>query len=423
MSRTSSNIISFDGSSRASSRASRDVVESRAVRYNESASSRARDVSVSSGRVNCHAVGETSSARGLDYSQSIDSLSSDRFARGERARFSKVTRSGRIQPIVESPSYDNREASFAASSRVSSRPARSSRSGSNQAATRSSGFDLGAFSAFDDLDEQLFGDSSMRSSSRRSARSEEARSSRAASAQPRAAVEMFDPNDVENDEDESSYGSRLSKKERRQKSKAKAKAEKLFNRQFGGDAGAPAQAGSRAAVYKGEMGRSHKRAFNDLGGASENRNVRGGRGASAASRASQEKAHLSTSIWIYALGLLVCIAAALWFLYPMAQQYYVGLRTQDRLEAEYALLSERNAAIQSDIDRLSTDEGIEDVAREQLGWVSKGETAGVVVGPSEEETSPTPDTVHTQIDSSSVKTPDTWYSGVLDPIFGYSDTQ
>ena len=63
-----------------------------------------------------------------------------------------------------------------------------------------------------------------------------------------------------------------------------------------------------------------------------------------------------------------------------------------------SLLSERNAAIQSDIDRLSTDEGIEDVAREQLGWVSKGETAGVVVGLSEDETSPTPDTVHSQID-------------------------
>ena len=88
---------------------------------------------------------------------------------------------------------------------------------------------------------------------------------------------MFDPDDIENDEDETSYGSRLSKKERRQKSKAKAKAEKLFNRQFGGDAGAPAQVGSRAAVYKGEMGRNHKRAFNDLGGSSEGRSARGGR--------------------------------------------------------------------------------------------------------------------------------------------------
>lgn len=423
MSRNSSNIISFDGSSRVSSRASRDVVESRAARYDESASMRGRDVYASSGRVSSHAVGETSSARGLDYSQSLDSLSSDRFARGERARFSKVTRSGRIQPIVEPAPYDDREASFAANSRVSSRPARSSRSVSGRAATRSSGFDLGAFSAFDDLDEQLFGDASARSNSRRSSRSGESRASRGASAQPRAAVEVFDPDDIENDEDETSYSSRLSKKERRQKSKAKAKAEKLFNRQFGGDAGAPAQAGSRAAVYKGEMGRNHKRAFNDLGGSNEGRGVRGGRGAAATSRASQAKAHLSAPIWVYALGLLICIAAALWFLYPMAQQYYVGLRTQDKLEAEYALLSERNAAIQSDIDRLSTDEGVEDVAREQLGWVSKGETAGVVVGLSEDESSSTPDTVHAQIDSASVKTPDTWYSGVLDPIFGYSDAQ
>ena len=171
------------------------------------------------------------------------------------------------------------------------------------------------------------------------------------------------------------------------------------------------------------MGRNHKRAFNDLGGSSEGRSARGGRGAAATSRASQTKAHLSAPIWVYALGILICIAAALWFLYPMAQQYYVGLRTQDKLEAEYALLSERNAAIQSDIDRLSTDEGIEDVAREQLGWVSKGETAGVVVGLSEDETSSTPDTVHSQIDSASVKTPDTWYSGALDPLFGYSDAQ
>ena len=113
MSRNSSNIISFDGSSRASSRASRDVVESRAARYDESASMRGRDVYASSGRVSSHAVGETSSARGLDYSQSLDSFSSDRFARGERARFSKVTRSGRIQPIVEPTPYDDREASFA----------------------------------------------------------------------------------------------------------------------------------------------------------------------------------------------------------------------------------------------------------------------------------------------------------------------
>ena len=190
MSRNSSNIISFDGSNRASSRASRDVVESRAARYDESASMRGRDVYASSGRVSSHAVGETSSARGLDYSQSLDSFSSDRFARGERARFSKVTRSGRIQPIVESTPYDDREASFAANSRVSSRPARSSRSASGRKASGPSGFDLGAFSAFDDLDEQLFGDGSARLNSRRSSRSGESRNSRGASRMTRTRRRM-----------------------------------------------------------------------------------------------------------------------------------------------------------------------------------------------------------------------------------------
>lgn len=215
---------------------------------------RGRDVYASLGRVSSHAVGETSSGSRLDYSQSLDSFSSDRFARGERARFSKVTRSGRIQPIVEPIPYDDREASFAANSRVSSRPARSSRSASGRKASRPSGFDLGAFSAFDDLDEQLFGDSSARLNSHRSSRSGESRNSRGASAQPRAAVEVFDPDDIENDEDETSYGSRLSKKERRQKSKAKAKAEKLFNRQFGGDAGAPGASGQSGGGLQGRDG-------------------------------------------------------------------------------------------------------------------------------------------------------------------------
>ena len=63
------------------------------------------------------------------------------------------------------------------------------------------------------------------------------------------------------------------------------------------------------------------------------------------------------------------------------------------------------------------------MSRASSSWVSKGETAGVVVGLSEDKTSSTPDTVHSQIDSASVKTPDTWYSGVLDPLFGYSDAQ
>ncbi len=93
------------------------------------------------------------SARGLDYSQSLDSFSSDRFARGERARFSKVTRSGRIQPIVEPTLRRPR-------SIVRGEFAREFASGSPRArhrAERRRGRPASIwalFSAFDDLDEQ-----------------------------------------------------------------------------------------------------------------------------------------------------------------------------------------------------------------------------------------------------------------------------
>ena len=123
MSRNSSNIISFDGSSRASSRASRDVVESRAARYDESASMRGRDAYASSGRVSSHAVGET-----LPLAGSIIPNRSIRFQATvspvANVLDSRKSRALGVSNLSLSRLYDDREASFAANSRVSSRPAR-----------------------------------------------------------------------------------------------------------------------------------------------------------------------------------------------------------------------------------------------------------------------------------------------------------
>ena len=47
--------------------------------------------------------------------------------------------------------------------------------------------------------------------------------------------------------------------------KRSRKPPRLFDRQFGGDDAEPSSRSSRPALYKGEMGRSHKRAFADLG--------------------------------------------------------------------------------------------------------------------------------------------------------------
>lgn len=103
------------------------------------------------------------------------------------------------------------------------------------------------------------------------------------------------------------------------------------------------------------------------------------------------------------------------FLYPSAKQYYVTMRECDRLQAEYEAIENRNANIQSEVDALATDAGVEDRAREEFGWVKTGEHAvnvrGLDVGEDES-------TFRANIVPGSVKAPETWYSKWLDPLFG-----
>ena len=225
----------------------------------------------------------------------------------------------------------------------------------------------------------------------------------------RPAVEVYD------DECDDTQEERASQRSKRGKRRAKAKAEKMFAKQFGSDS-ASAEAGSRAAVYKGEMGRNHKRAFDEMGGSK-----RASSAALSTSRTPKKLRSSTASRIAVALGCLVCMAAVLLFLYPTAQQVYLESREKDRLQAEYDALVERNTALQERIDYLSTDEGIEDTARQELGWVQEGEIAVVVEGLSEDSEDET-SSISTQIASGSIATPETWYSPILDVVFGYTDS-
>ncbi|MCH8971486.1 MAG: septum formation initiator family protein [Acidobacteria bacterium] len=60
--------------------------------------------------------------------------------------------------------------------------------------------------------------------------------------------------------------------------------------------------------------------------------------------------------------------------------------------AELAALEEDNEVLAADIAALQTDEEVEKLAREKLGYVQPGETAYVVLDPPEEETRPQPQT-------------------------------
>lgn len=218
----------------------------------------------------------------------------------------------------------------------------------------------------------------------------------------------------ESESDESPAEEHTSRLKAFKRSRAKGKAERAFTKQFGGakqnaDAGA---SGSRAAVYKGEMGTKHRQAARMQNEASGH--TKGSLGFSFAGLLSLK----SSPKFIAAAAVTACLVLSCIFLYPGAQQYYHAVRENDRLQAEYTALDQRNSALGGDIGSLQTDAGIEARAHEQLGWVKKGEETANVVGLDIATTADTPSAFPANVVSGSIEAPQTWYSPFLDALFG-----
>ena len=208
--------------------------------------------------------------------------------------------------------------------------------------------------------------------------------------------------------------------EERKRARAKAKAEKKFDAAYGGDKGAaaqggqsaPSEGGPRAAVYEGKMGSKHKKSTKLQAKAA------GQAIASAASSIDLSKAKLpripkGLGRALASVGIVALFTIAL---YGPAQQYYTQMRETDRLQAEYAAVAARNNTLQSTIDSLSSEEGIEDKAHTDLGYVKKGEQTATVKGANIVDNTE----FSSNVAPGSVPAPDTWYSPFLDVVFGYS---
>ena len=195
--------------------------------------------------------------------------------------------------------------------------------------------------------------------------------------------------------------------------RAKSRAERKYNRQFQGErsarAAASEEAGPRAAVYRAEMGTQHRRAtrLQDEGTAS-----------AAPKRKKSYSSVTHHPVFIVLTAVVACVVFACVFLYSPAQQYYLTLRQHDQLVAEYEAVLERNDALQDQLSSLSTEEGLKQYIHDKYGWVSEGENAVVVQGLNDGSENGLSD-VAANVVPGSVKAPDTWYSDVLDPFFGY----
>lgn len=309
------------------------------------------------------------------------------------------------------------------SSRYATRDARSSRtgyssrehSGAYAAARTRRDSDYAARAA-----ERLrYSEDDVRSRSRDSRRSASDRGpigGRAYSAQSRDAyadsrLAWDDSLDEEGVEQEELEPETLSRFEKLKRKHAKDKADRKFARQYGGSGDAASgEGGSRAAVYKGEMGSAHRRSsrMQNEESSSASRRTRGGDSQKPAARLVRKPWFIAAAVTAF------CLVFTVSFLYPSAAQLYHSVRERDQLQAEYAAIEQRNDSIQASVDALSTDAGVEDRAHQEFGWVSKGENAVTVYGLDLDSDS----TFTASIVPGSIPAPETWYSKLLDPIFG-----
>lgn len=107
--------------------------------------------------------------------------------------------------------------------------------------------------------------------------------------------------------------------------------------------------------------------------------------------------------------------------YPAARVQYRELRQKAKLELELRGLQTRNAKLRDQVARLKTPEGLEDLARTQLGLVKKGEHVAVIVDEDadnerDEATSPSPKLDHAV--PTAAQTKDTGWTAFLDAFFG-----
>lgn len=202
----------------------------------------------------------------------------------------------------------------------------------------------------------------------------------------------------------------------KKRAKTKAKAEKKFEKTYGktGKAVAATEAGPRAALYSAEMGKTQKKTLKMkikdaremayqsvglVGGMVSNFEI------------PTPPKHLTRAL------IAVVIVAIFGFgLYGPAQQYYIQMRETDRLQAEYTEVAARTNNLASSIDALHTQEGIEDKAHKDLGYVKSGEKSATVKGIASINLLELPTS---NVAPGSIPAPDTWYSGALDILFGY----
>lgn len=86
------------------------------------------------------------------------------------------------------------------------------------------------------------------------------------------------------------------------------------------------------------------------------------------------------SPWLVRLIVAIILVFCMVTLIRLGREFSEMQRETEALEAEIAQVQQTNAALSEDIEKMDTDEGVKEVARDKLGLVSEGEITFYDIG-------------------------------------------
>ncbi len=142
-------------------------------------------------------------------------------------------------------------------------------------------------------------------------------------------------------------------------------------------------------------------------------------------RAVQAVYQFTTGPARYAFYGLIALAVAISVYFPV-RDLYAAYRTGDILERQLEVRNDYNKGLEDDVNHLLSTEGIEDIAREDLGLVLPGEHAVTVTGIDPEDTDEkdatgTSSEVEQAEQAAAEEAP--WYIKLLDAVFFYQGVE
>lgn len=86
------------------------------------------------------------------------------------------------------------------------------------------------------------------------------------------------------------------------------------------------------------------------------------------------------SSWTVRLIVVIVLVFCMVTLIRLGRELSAKQRETEELEAELAQVQQTNAALSEDNEKMDTDEGVKEVARDKLGLVSEGEITFYDIG-------------------------------------------